>query len=214
MPYKFTKVEYIQQRLIGRLYFGSNAAVTSSTGVTTGGTSNLCPVGAKFVDADLLDRVIKQKEAFLENYLNMIYVTPLTLVKENTQLILSEIIEHLVVATLMPIYYQGGSVPNTGVDPSSLAGASASAAAEMIYVYITGHNMYVPGVNSQPTSLRGGMIPQPVVLEGEILRSSDNYLDTNTRYEGYVGNLGLESTPTNDLFDFNCIWAKYMPGII
>ncbi len=205
MPYKYVQVEYIEQRLVGRLYFRDNSVITTPSGVTTGGTSDRCPVGAKFVDPSLLDRVIKQKEAFVENYLNMIYLTPLKLSSENTQFILSEIIEHLVVATLLPIYYQGGSMPQTGVDPSSLAGASATSAAEMIQIYITGHNMYVPGVNSQPTSPRGGPIPQPVVLEGETLRGADNYLDTNTRYESYVGNFESRSTPSSDLFDFDCV---------
>jgi hypothetical protein len=203
MSYKYVEVEYIEQRLVGRLYFKDNSVVITPGGVTTGGTGELCPVGARYVNPNFLDRVIKQKEAFLENYLNMIYLTPLKLVSDNTKFILSEIIEHLVVATLLPVYYQGGSVPQTGVDPSSLAGSSATSAAEMIQIYITGHNMYLPGVNSNPDSVMGGAFPQPVVLEGETLRGTDTFLDTNTRYESYVGNLGDRLPPTNDLFNFD-----------
>jgi hypothetical protein len=203
--YKYVEVEYIKQRLIGRLYFKDASIVATPGGVTTGGTGELCPVGARYVDPGFLDRVIKQKEAFLENYLNMIYLTPLRLISENTKCILSEIIEHLVVATLLPVYYQGGSIPQTGVDPSSLAGSSATSAAEMIQIYITGHNMYVPGVNSSPQSVLGGVFSQPVVLEGETLRSTDNFLDTNVRYESYVGNFNDRPPPADHLFDFDIL---------
>lgn len=204
MSYKYAEVEFIKARLIGRLYFEDSSLPTTGTGVTTGGTSDRCPVGAKKVNSGLFDRIIKQKEVMLENYLNMIYVTPLKLTSDNTRLILAEIVEHLVVAELMPIYYRGGQVPQTGVDPSSLAGSSAKTAGELIQVYITGHNMYIPGVNSQPNMPRGP-IPQPVVLPGECLRDGFNQPDTVSRSEGYVGSYSNTPTPTNDLFDFSCI---------
>ena len=189
MSYKFIEIEYVQQRLIGRLNFDHNG----------------CPIGSKVVDSILLDRVIRQKEAMLEGYLNMIYVTPLQLKEDITKLILSEIVENLVVATILPIHYQGGSMPQTGVEPSSLAGASAESAQNMIQIYITGHNMYIPGTNSSPTSPRGGPIPQPVVLPGEVIRSPDNYLDTNKRHETYIGSSSVSKVASNDLFDFDCL---------
>lgn len=190
--YKYVDPEHIKQRLVGRLYFEPPEA------------NYAIPVGGKKVDPVLFERIISQKEVLLENYLNMIYVTPLTLQSENTKLILGEIVENLVVAELLPIYYSGGSVPQTGVEPSSLAGNSDRTARELIQIYITGHNMYVPGVNSQP-NYRGSTPPQPVVLPGEQLKTGQEQPDTFTRYESYVGSYTTQPRPSNQVFDFDCI---------
>jgi hypothetical protein len=198
--YKYIEPDHIKQRLIGRLEFEDYPVPSGSTGSITFGS----PVGSKKVDPNLFTRIISQKEVMLENYLNMIYVTPLTLQSENTKLILSEIVENLVVAELLPIYYSAGSVPQTGVEPSSLAGNSDRTARELIQVYITGHNMYVPGVNSQPNYPRGG-VPQPVVLPGERLRDGQDQPDTITRYESYTGSYTTQARASNQTFDFDCI---------
>ena len=191
--YKYIEIEHISQRLVGRLNF-------DNTGVGAIGGSS---VGSKQVDLDLLDRLIRQQEAIVEGYLNMIYITPLQLTSDITRNVLAAIVENLVVAAVLPIYYMGGSVPQTGVDPSSLAGASAESAQNMIQIYITGHSMYVPGVNSSATFPRGGPIPQPVVLPEERLRDSHNKLDTIVRQETYVGNFSKRQTPSNSTFTFD-----------
>ena len=196
MQYKFINSEYIAQRLTGRLNF-------DDVGATNIGSIGSSSIGSKQINMDLLDRIIRQQESILEGYLNMIYITPLKLTSEITRNVLSAIVENLVVAAVLPVYYMGGSVPQTGVDPSSLAGASAESAQNMIQIYITGHNMYIPGVNSQPTSPRGGPIPQPVVLPEEVLRDSHNKLDTIVHHETYVGNFSSTPTPSNETFYFD-----------
>lgn len=198
MQYKFIESEYIAQRLVGRLK-------VETSDVPVIGSPVDHSLGEKQVDSALLDRIIRQQESILEGYLNMIYITPLLMTSEITRNVLAAIVENLVVSAILPIYYMGGTVPQTGVDPSALAGASAESARQMIQIYITGHNMYIPGVNSQPTSPRGGPIPQPVVLPEERLRDSNNKLDTIVHHETYVGKYGSSPTPSNQVFDFKII---------
>jgi phage gp36-like protein len=85
----YTTPEAVMSRLEGRLAFLSTPVL-----------------GGQTVNAELIDRLIEQSEAWLDSHLIQLYQLPLS----GTYPLLAEYVEQAVVCQLYSIYYQGKDV--------------------------------------------------------------------------------------------------------
>lgn len=184
---KYTTFERISRRLIGRLDVTEAQSAPPPWGNKIGGM---------VVDPELVRQVWRQKVAYLDSVLGMVYIVPLQLVSEVTQEILAEITENFIVSELLAIAYKQVPMPQTGSDPSGLAQNNRAHAEALLKMYVTGHNLDLPGSVSYPTQPNMNA-PQPVVLPGERLRLKTP--DTITRNETA---LGATQTYDKDIFGF------------
>ena len=118
MPLIYTTTHAIARRLQGRLNVPTN-------GFSEPWAKNL---GEMVANEELIGQIGEQKEAYVNSILRRIYVFPLALVEQDTRAILSEIIENLIVADLMGVYYQSSPSPQLGNDVSGMGTNSASRA--------------------------------------------------------------------------------------
>ena len=170
MALTYTTTQAIARRLQGRLNIPTN-------GFAEPWTKNL---GEMVANEELISQIGEQKEAYVNSILRRIYTFPLALVERDTRAILAEIVENLIVADLMGVYYQSSPSPQLGNDISGLGTNSANRASQLLGLYCAGHNLAIPGVTSQQPNM------EAVVLPGEQLQFRPP--DTLTRNQVFVGN--------------------------
>ena len=170
MALTYTTTQAIARRLQGRLNIPTN-------GFSEPWTKNL---GEMVANEDLISQIGEQKEAYVNSILRRIYVFPLSLIEQDTRAILAEIVENLIVADLMGVYYQSSPSPQLSNDVSGLGTNSANRAGQLLGMYAAGHRLAIPGVSAQQPDA------EAVVLPGERLQTRPP--DTLTRNQVMVGN--------------------------
>lgn len=161
MTLQFTTFEAISRRLAGRLDLAEAAGVTPPWGGAMGG---------KTADPETVQQIGEQKETLVRNILRMVYKFPLQLIEADTRRTLAEIVEKLVVADVLDVYFQGSSVPAPGTEISGLAAGDRKSAYELLHLYTAGHGIPIPqipyiqqspGVPAQQGILLPGESPNP-----------------------------------------------------
>lgn len=163
MTLQFTNFEAISRRLAGRLELAEVHGVAPPWGNNMGG---------KAADPETVRQIAEQKETLVRNILRMVYKFPLQLAEEDTRRTLAEIVEKLVVADVLDIYFQGSSVPAPGTEISGLAAGDRKSAYELLHLYTAGHGIPIPqipyiqqspGVPAQQGILLPGESPNPTL---------------------------------------------------
>lgn len=190
MSLKYTTVENIARRLIGRLEFTDSIATPNPWG------SNL---GSQKVNPELVEQLAGQKEAYVNSILGTIYELPLRLVSDITKGILADIIESFVVADLMKIHYLGSPTAGVSADVAGAATSDRQHAEFLLQVYCTGHGIQFPGMSAMGSS-PGMTPPQPVMLPEERLRAS--VADSITRNDTRVGKRKQKTGTALDSIDW------------
>lgn len=176
MPYtpRYTTINRIKLKLKFRLGVNEDAVSEPFPGITESITQQT-------VDPDLLLMVIEEKEAFLDSILRQVYELPLL----NEHTILSEIVEGLVIADIMRVYFQGMGMANIAADVSAMSGDLKGHAYYLIGTLTSGRNLYLPNNIPVPGNLPGMPSPAPLMLPGERLVPPSNIVK---RVDVLIGN--------------------------
>lgn len=175
---RYTTLENIKQRLVGRL--GVNSTPTLGSNV----------LGTQQVSNDLISTIADQIDETIDSYLQMIYELPLL----NNHPILAGIAEKLIVSELMSVYYEGNSTGLTG-DPG-FGSIIRKQALDTLQSLFMGTGVLVLGAEAVPTNgqdtnqLAARFIP----LRGEKLK---NMIGIDPNNEGTPINELWASTPTD-----------------
>lgn len=190
MPIKYTTVEAIALRLVGRLELPETSDPQNLFSNT---------LGSQRVSPKLIEQLAKQKEAYVDSILSVIYEMPLRLISDITKGVLADIIESFVVADLMKIHYLGSQTVGLSQDVAGAAVGDRQHAEFLLQVYATGHGIQFPGMSAMGSS--PGMIPaQPVLLPGEKLRATPQ--DSITRSYTRAGKRTTKTGTAIDKIDW------------
>lgn len=152
---KYTTVEAVSRKLIGRLQLGASSSENTPTFSANPSSQS--------VNSQLIEDVINQKEYMLDLVLQQMYRLPLG----NKHPILAEIVENLVLQELLLISYVGQGA-SLSADTVAYGAGLEKGAYTLLQMLTAGKNVYIP--NMPPVSNSPGFItPQAIVLPGEIL---------------------------------------------
>ena len=174
MVSKYTTAERVGRKLRGRL---SIISPTPTMNIAGYGST----VTGQSVDEELLSEVIDQEESFIDLCLGQFYRMPLTLKSEVTQNILTQIVDGMVVSSLLQIHFEGSSPMNGAADTGNLIG-DMRRKAELLLAKITGGSNIFNSVMPSPMQSGYGMPEiQPLVLPEEIILTRGQRPDLVTR---------------------------------
>lgn len=174
---QFTDVGAISRRLQGRL------DVFNEVGAPPAWKKNDV---SRQSNPETVAQIAVQQEAFVRTVLRCVYRFPLQLTEPDTRAVLAEIVEKLVVAELLDVYYLGPGSGMTGSEGSGMAASDRKAAYEKLHLFTAGHGFPLPNIPYVPTGV-GQKDQQGVVLPGESL--NPKIPDLISRVDTYVGNL-------------------------
>jgi hypothetical protein len=184
---KYTTLKSLQYKAGNRLKILDefNDSIFTATSVAT-----------QKVDTDMLLSIAEEKEAYLDYYLDYVYITPLV---SNNHPPLRTIIDNLIVAELLEVFY-----PYIGVDGSLTQQNGLIRDAYLLLRGLTYNlNINIPLGENLYAQSRENMRLIPVKLKGEVFRT-DRIDDTNIpEYAGIVTDVktNTQVTDTSNRFD-------------
>lgn len=181
---KYTTLTRLQKKLQFRLGIDTTPNLYPSEpfpGITASVTQ-------QNVDPELLEMIIEEKEAFLDALLRQMYKMPL----KNSHVILSEIVEGLVIADVMRVYFQGIGMASIAADVSTMSVELKGQSYYLLGALTAGRNLYLPNSIPVPGNIPGMPAPTPLVLEGEelvtptqLLKNVDTVIATRERSRSF-----------------------------
>lgn len=154
MTYKYTTIENISRKLIGRLnLINEDLSVLYPTDNPT-----------QSVDPILVETVVEEQENYLDLILGQIYNLPL----QNKHPILTNIVDSLVIAELILVHFQGIQF-GLGGDISGYGTSNITKAYNLLNALTAGYNIIIPMMMPVPPSFPGSIPQRRLELPGETL---------------------------------------------
>jgi hypothetical protein len=158
------------------------------------------------VDLELLSDVLEEKESILDHVLNHAYELPL----KNRHPILRRIVDNLVIADLMRLYFQGVGINSVSADINNTAMSLDQEAYTLLGGIMAGRTVVLP--NGQLLQNEPLNRPSAYILKGEVMKTSETLpimggiMGVKTRYSSY-DHMGIdwdvETPPLTDNLVFN-----------
>jgi len=184
---KYTTLKSLQYKACNRLKILDefNDSIFTATSVAT-----------QKVDLDMLLSIAEEKENYLDYYLDYVYITPL---KSNSHPPLRTIVDNLILADLLEIFY-----PYIGVDGNLTQQNGLIRDAYLLLRGLTYNlNINIPLGENLYAQSRENMRLIPIKLKGETFRT-DRIDDTNIpEYSGIITDVktATKLTNTSNRFD-------------
>jgi hypothetical protein len=174
----YTNQERIARKLIGRLTINPDISTLPVQSIAGYGPS----VTGQVVQPELLTDTIREKESYVTLVLAQFYEVPLKLTSEITQDILGEIVDGLVISTLLQIHYESSVSPISGSQDLGNAASDMRRQAELMLAAVSASSNVFQSAQPAPIpNMLGGIELQPLVLPGEIILTRAQRPDIITR---------------------------------
>ena len=187
---KYTTLKSLQYKAGNRLKILDeyNDSIFTATSVAT-----------QKVDEDMLLSIAEEKEAYLDYYLDYVYITPLV---SNNHPPLRTIVDNLIVAELLEAFY-----PYIGVDGSLTQQNGLIRDAYLLLRGLTYNiNINIPLGENLYAQSRENLRLIPVKLKGEVFRT--NHLEDSNipEYAGIITDVktATQVNDTSNRFDIEC----------